>query len=265
MRNAGFMREQICKHMCPYAQFQSVMFDRDTMIVTYDKDRGEPRGNRSRKADLSTLSLGACVDCTLCVQVCPTGIDIRNGLQHDCIGCGACVDVCDTVMDKMSYARGLIRYSTENAMMQRWTQSKTLRHVLRPRVLIYAAVLGSMVVAMVVSLSLRTPFKVNVIRDRGAMARIVSGGRIENVYRLQVMNATESVQHYKITASGLPGLLVTSENVVMVESTEARWIPVRIEIPFDAATPGSHAIQFEIDALNSPGHLIEKSVFYIPR
>jgi len=263
--NAGFMREQICKHLCPYAQFQSVMFDKDTMIVTYDTERGEPRGSRSRKAELSALSLGACVDCTLCVQVCPTGIDIRNGLQHDCIGCGACIDMCDTVMDKMGYERGLIRYSTENAMIQRWTQSKTLRHVLRPRVLIYAAVLGSIVMVMAVSLSLRTPFKVDVIRDRGDMARIVSDGRIENVYRLQVMNATESVQHYRIKASGLPGLSVNSENTVTVASTEARWIPVRIQAPFDAATPGSHAIQFEIDSLDSPGHLVEKSVFFIPR
>ncbi|MEO8118823.1 MAG: cytochrome c oxidase accessory protein CcoG [Rhodoferax sp.] len=263
--NAGFLREQICKHMCPYAQFQSVMFDRDTMIVTYDTARGEPRGNRSRTADLAVLNLGACVDCTLCVQVCPTGIDIRNGLQHDCIGCGACVDVCDTVMDKMGYARGLIKYATENAVVQRWSRSQTLRHVLRPRVLIYAAVLGAMVLAMVISLSLRTPFKVNVVRDRGVMARVVSGGKIENVYQLQVMNATETPQHYKITASGIPGLLVTSENTVKVESTAARWLPVRVQAPFDAAAPGSHPIHFEIEALDSSAHLTEKSVFLIPR
>jgi len=137
--------------------------------------------------------------------------------------------------------------------------------VLRPRVLIYAAVLGTMVLAMVVSLSLRTPFKVDVVRDRGVMARIVAGGMIENVYRLQVMNATESAQRYKITATGLPGLVLSSENVVTVEATEARWLPVRVQLPFDAASPGSHVMQFEIDALDSPGHLIEKSVFLVPR
>ena len=263
--NAGFLREQICKHMCPYAQFQSVMFDRDTMIVTYDPERGEPRGSRSRKADPATSHLGACIDCTLCVQVCPTGIDIRNGLQHDCIGCGACIDVCDTVMDKMGYARGLIRYSTENAMTQRWSQSKTLRHVLRPRVLVYAAVLGTLVSAMTVSLWLRTPFKVDVIRDHSDMGRTVAGGKIENVYRLQVMNTTESVQHYQISASGLPGLLVISEPVVTVAPTEARSVAVRVQAPFDAAAAGSHRIEFEIDALDSPGHLNEKSVFFIPR
>lgn len=263
--NAGFMREQVCKHMCPYARFQSAMFDKDTLIVTYDEERGEPRGARSRKADPLALNLGACIDCTLCVQVCPTGIDIRKGLQYECIGCGACADVCDTVMDKMGYARGLIKYSTQNALSQHWTQSQTLRHVLRPRVLVYTSILGAIVIAMLVSLSLRTPFKVDVVRDRGVMARVVSGGKIENVYRLQVMNATESTQHYKITATGLPGLLVSSENIVMVGSTESRWVAVRVQAPFDAATPGSHAIQFEIDSLDSPGHLSEKSVFLVPR
>ncbi|NMM15358.1 MAG: cytochrome c oxidase accessory protein CcoG [Rhodoferax sp.] len=263
--NAGFMREQVCKHMCPYARFQSAMFDKDTLIVTYDEERGEPRGARSRKADITTLNLGACVDCSLCVQVCPTGIDIRKGLQYECIGCGACVDVCDTVMDKMGYARGLIKYTTENAMQQHWTQAQTFRHVLRPRVLVYTAILATIVMAMLVSLTLRTPFKVNVVRDRGVMAREVAGGKIENVYRLQVMNATEAPQRYKITVTGLPGLVVASEDVVMVASTEARVVPVRVQAPADVAAPGSHAMQFQIDALDSSGHLTEKSVFLVPR
>ncbi len=263
--NAGFMREQVCKHMCPYARFQSAMFDKDTLIVTYDTDRGEPRGARSRKADPSALNLGACVDCSLCVQVCPTGIDIRKGLQYECIGCGACVDVCDTVMDKMGYARGLVKYTTENAMKLKWTQSQTLRHVLRPRVLIYTAILAAIVIAMLVSLSLRTPFKVDVVRDRGVTARIVSGGKIENVYRLQVMNATESLQHYKITVSGLPGLVLSSDDVVAVESTESRWVAVRVQAPFDVAPAGSHPMLFEIKSIDTPGHLVEKSVFLVPR
>ena len=263
--NAGFLREQVCKHMCPYARFQSAMFDKDTLIVTYDEQRGEPRGARSRKADPVALNLGDCIDCTLCVQVCPTGIDIRKGLQYECIGCGACADVCDTVMDKMGYAKGLVKYSTQNAMSQHWTQSQTLRHVLRPRVLIYSSILGAIVIAMLVSLSLRTPFKVDVVRDRGVMARIVAGGNIENVYRLQVMNATESTQRYKIAASGLPGIVVSSENVVAVASTESRWVAVRVQAPFDAAAPGSHVMQFEIESLDSPGHLNEKSVFLVPR
>ncbi|MEI8031236.1 MAG: cytochrome c oxidase accessory protein CcoG [Comamonadaceae bacterium] len=263
--NAGFMREQVCKHMCPYARFQSAMFDKDTLIVTYDTERGEPRGARSRKADYQALKLGACVDCSLCVQVCPTGIDIRQGLQYECIGCGACVDVCDTVMDKIGYARGLVKYSTDNAIKQHWSQSQTLRHVLRPRVLIYSTILGAIVVAMLVSLTLRTPFKVDVVRDRGVTARIVADGRIENVYRLQLMNATESPQHYQITVNGLPGLQISSDNVVLVDSTQARWVAVRVQAPADTAAPGVHPIRFEIDALDTTGHLSEKSVFLVPQ
>ncbi len=263
--NAGFMREQVCKHMCPYARFQSAMFDKDTLIVTYDAERGDPRGARSRKADPTALNLGACIDCTLCVQVCPTGIDIRNGLQYECIGCGACADVCDTVMDKMGYARGLVKYTTENAMKNKWTQAQTWRHIFRPRILIYTAILSAIVVAMVVSLAVRTPYKVNVVRDRGVMARIVNGGKIENVYQLQVMNATEATQHYKITVTGLPGLAVTSDNTLVVESTQQRRLAVRVQAPFEAAAPGTHPIEFQIESLDTPGNLVEKSVFMIPR
>jgi len=262
--NAGFMREQVCKHMCPYARFQSAMFDKDTLIVTYDARRGEPRGARSRRADPQTLNLGACVDCSLCVQVCPTGIDIRKGLQYECIGCGVCVDACDTVMDRMGYARGLIKYSTDNAVKQGWSQAQTLRHVFRPRVLIYTAILGSIVLAMLLSLSLRTPFKVDVVRDRGVMARIVAGGNIENVYRLQIMNATERAQHYRIAVAGLPGLVLASENTVLVESTQSRWVAVRVQLAPEGAVPGSHAIHFEIESLDPSGHLTEKSVFLVP-
>ena len=263
--NAGFMREQVCKHMCPYARFQSAMFDRDTLIVTYDQARGEPRGARSRKADPAALSLGACVDCSLCVQVCPTGIDIRRGLQYECIGCGACADVCDTVMDKMGYARGLVKYTTENAMKQGWTRAQTLRHVLRPRILVYASVLGTIVVAMLVSLSLRTPFKVDVVHDRGVAARIVGAGQIENVYRMQLMNATESAQHYKLSVKGLPGLALSSEPLVSVAATQSRWVAVRVRLPPENAVPGSHPIRFEIDSLDAEGHLSERSVFLVPQ
>ena len=263
--NAGFMREQVCKHMCPYARFQSAMFDKDTLIVTYDKERGEPRGARSRKADPKTLNLGACVDCNLCVQVCPTGIDIRKGLQYECIGCGACVDVCDAVMDRIGYARGLVKYSTDNAIKQGWSQRQTLRHVFRPRVLVYSTILGSIVLAMIISVNLRTLFKVDVVRDRGVMARIVGGDHIENVYRLQIMNATEANQRYRITVSGLPGLQLSTEAEVMVESTQARWVTVRLQVPLQGMTGGSHAIAFEIESLDSPGHLTEKSVFLVPR
>jgi polyferredoxin len=175
------------------------------------------------------------------------------------------VDVCDTVMEKMGYARGLIKYSTENAIVQQGGNKSTLSHMLRPRVLIYAAVLGLIILTMVVSLSTRTLFKVNVVRDRGVMAREAPDGKIENVYRLQVMNATEATQRYRISATGLTGLLVTSENEVTVPSTEAKWLTVRLQAPVEAQTPGSHAMQFRIESLNTPGLQTEKSVFLFPK
>ncbi|MFM8823828.1 MAG: cytochrome c oxidase accessory protein CcoG [Limnohabitans sp.] len=268
--NAGFMRELVCKYMCPYARFQSAMFDKDTLIVTYDAERGEPRGARSKKADLASLSLGACVDCTLCVQVCPTGIDIRNGLQYECIGCGACADVCDTVMDKVGYPRGLVKYSTQHAMQNKWTASQTLKHIFRPRVLIYTGILLLVVSLLLGSLLTRKSFKVDVVRDRATLARIVSGGNIENVYRLQIMNAAEKRQHFKVTAEGLYELKVlTDSEDLTVESTQSRWVSVRLQVPYDSAVPGSYPVRFTIEASddNETGHtqLEEKSVFLIPR
>jgi len=263
--NAGFMREQVCKYMCPYARFQSAMFDRDTLIVTYDEGRGEPRGSRSKKADPKALNLGSCIDCTLCVQVCPTGIDIRKGLQYECISCAACIDACDSVMDKMNYPRGLIRYSTQNAIAQGWSRGQLLRRILRPRVLIYTAILLAVTGSLFASLALRLPFKVDVSRDRASLARIVGGGKIENVYRLQVMNATESAQNYRITATGLPGLTLASEGTISVNATESRSIPVTLQLPYDAAAPGSHEIHFEVESVNASGHVTEKSVFLVPR
>jgi len=267
--NAGFMREQVCKYMCPYARFQSAMFDRDTLIVTYDEARGEPRGARSKKADPKALGLGSCVDCSLCVQVCPTGIDIRKGLQYECIGCGACADVCDTVMDKVGYAKGLIKFSTQNAMAGGWSREQTWRRVLRPRVLLYTGILLLVTLALLGSLAMRKPFKVDVVRDRAALARIVSGGQIENVYRLQVMNAAEKPLHFKIEAEGLQGLQLVTESDVVVSGTESRWISVRLQLPYDAAAPGSHPIQFHIKSYEEGkavvGELNEKSVFLVPR
>jgi cytochrome c oxidase accessory protein FixG len=263
--NAGFMREQVCKYMCPYARFQSAMFDKDTLIVTYDTERGEPRGARSKKADLSTLNLGACVDCSLCVQVCPTGIDIRNGLQYECIGCGACADVCDTVMDKVGYPRGLVKYTTEHALEQKWTKAQTISHVFRPRVLIYTAILGVVVAAMGISLAMRIPFKVDVVRDRGSLARIAEGGKIENVFRIQIMNATETTQTFHISVDGMHHLKVASEEEVVIESTQSRWVPVRLQLPYEGAEPGSHTIHFKIEAQGLDQHVTEKAVFIVPR
>nr|WP_315489547.1 cytochrome c oxidase accessory protein CcoG [uncultured Rhodoferax sp.] len=263
---AGYMREQVCKYMCPYARFQSAMFDKDTLIVTYDSERGEPRGARSKKADPRALNLGACVDCSLCVQVCPTGIDIRKGLQYECIGCGACADVCDSVMDKLSYPRGLVKYSTQNAVRQHWTRAQTLRHVLRPRVLVYVSILTAVLVAMGVSLALRSPFKVDVVRDRGALARIVAGGKVENVYRLQIMNATEQEQEFSVEAVGLAGMqALIDQPSVLVGPAQARWVAVRVQIPYETVAAGSHPFAFSITTHQNPAKVVEKSVFIVPR
>ena len=263
--NAGFMREQVCKYMCPYARFQSAMFDNDTLIVTYDAERGEPRGPRSKKTDLASANLGACVDCTLCVQVCPTGIDIRDGLQYECIGCGACADVCDTVMDKLGYARGLVRYSTQNAMDNQWTSKQIWQRVMRPRIQIYTMILVAITLGLLVSLGLRTPFKVDVVRDRSTLSRITENGTLENVYRLQIMNAAEVARTYRLTAKGLPGLKITTDTNVVVDAAQARWIVLSAEIPYGSSPSGSHKIQFQIEAADSDDFVVEKSVFIVPR
>jgi cytochrome c oxidase accessory protein FixG len=263
--NAGFMREQVCKYMCPYARFQSAMFDNDTLIVTYDAERGEPRGPRSKSADASTLNLGACVDCTLCVQVCPTGIDIRDGLQYECIGCGACADVCDTVMDKLGYAKGLVRYSTQNAMDNKWTPTQIWQRIMRPRIQIYTMILVAVTLGLLVSLGLRTPFKVDVVRDRSTLSRITENGTLENVYRLQIMNAAEAARTYHLSVKGLPGLKITTQTDVAVDAAQARWVVLSAEIPYGSAESGSHKIQFEVQSVGSDDFVIEKSVFIVPR
>ncbi len=263
--NAGFMREQVCKYMCPYARFQSAMFDRDTLIVSYDTQRGEPRAPRGKSVDAHAQGLGDCIDCGLCVQVCPTGIDIRQGLQYECIGCGLCVDACDTVMRKMAYAPRLIRYDTQSGMDGRWTRRQLLRRVLRPRVMVYTALLALLVCGVLASLVTRTPFKVDVVRDRASLARIVEGGRLENVYRLQVMNATERAQRYDISARGLDGLALASEPQVVVDAAQSRWVAVRLQLPYGAAPAGSHTVHFDIRQAGDGSQISEKAVFLVPR
>ena len=263
--NAGFMREQVCKYMCPYARFQSAMFDHDTLIVTYDSERGEPRGPRSRHVDSTQPHLGACVDCTMCVQVCPTGIDIRNGLQYECISCGACADVCDSVMDKMGYDRGLVRFATQNAIAHKWSSKQLLQRMLRPRVQVYAMLLVGLIAFVLVSLSLRTPFKVDVVRDRSTLSRITDVGTLENVYRLQIMNASETAQTYHLSVRGLPNIQIETDADVRVDAAQARWVVVRADIPYGSSEAGSHKILFQIEAKGTDDYVVEKSVFIVPR
>lgn len=266
--NAGFLREQVCKYMCPYARFQSAMFDHDTLIVTYDAKRGEPRGTRARSADLAKENLGHCIDCKLCVHVCPTGIDIRKGLQYECIACTSCIDACDGVMDKMHYPRGLIRFDTQRAMAESMTPEQKRRHFFRPRVLIYGLVLVALAVAFVIGLTLRSPLKVDVVRDRATLARLVEGGQIENIYRLQLMNATESAQRYEVRVDGIEGAQLVAATVTEVGPAEARWVTLAVRVPHASARAlgaGAHPIRFQIHVLGTERQVHERSTFVVPR
>ncbi len=227
--NAGFLRENVCIYMCPYARFQSAMFDRDTLIITYDEKRGEPRGGRPRGVDPRQRGLGDCVDCTLCVQVCPTGIDIRDGLQYECIGCAACIDACDSVMDRVGYPRGLIRYATEAAI----EGGKT--HVLRPRIVIYGLLLTALLVGLGTAVALRTPLNVDLIADRGRLYREVGDDQIENVYTLKVVNKSAVSERYRAAIAGLPGVVIeTDPPEFELPPGGVAGVPTRIRVPEDA-------------------------------
>jgi cytochrome c oxidase accessory protein FixG len=262
---AGFMREQVCKYMCPYARFQSVMFDPDTLIITYDPARGETRGARKKGVDAKAAGLGDCVDCGLCVQVCPTGIDIRNGLQYECIGCAACIDVCDQVMDKVGLPRGLVRYSTETAMARHLTPKEIVSHIVRPRILLYTVILVIITGLAVWFLAHRIPLKVDIIRDRSTLAREADDGRIENVYTLQIMNTEEQPHRYKVTVDGLEGAEIDGVSDVDVPAATLQAFNTVVRVPPDAGKSGAHQIHFEITALGNPDIKVrEKASFLLP-
>jgi cytochrome c oxidase accessory protein FixG len=264
--NAGWMREQVCMYMCPYARFQSSMFDKDTLIVTYDAERGEPRGARGKKDGDKNAALGDCIDCTMCVQVCPTGIDIRKGLQYECISCAACVDACNSVMDKVGAPRGLIRYATENAIKDRLSATEIRKRSMRPRVLIYSGILVMIIGVVLGSLVLRTPLKMDVIRDRGAMGREVEDGMIENVYRLQIMNTGETAHRYVLTVSGIDSIALVDQQEISLAGTETRAVPVRVRVAHGKGEPGSNKIAFELKATDESALQVkEKAVFFVPR
>lgn len=263
---AGFMREQVCKYMCPYARFQSVMFDPDTLIISYDTTRGEQRGARKKGVDAKAAGLGDCIDCGLCVQVCPTGIDIRDGLQYECIGCSACIDACDPVMDKMGLPRGLIRYSTENALAKHLTRKEILGHIVRPRILLYTVILIVISILTAWFLAHRIPLKVDIIRDRSTLAREADDGQIENVFTLQIMNTEERAHRYKISVDGLPGIDLTGEHEVEVPAATLQSFLTVLHAEPDAGKPGANPIHFEIVAEDNPDIKVrEKASFMLPR
>ena len=256
--NAGWMREQVCIYMCPYARFQSAMFDKDTLIISYDEARGDPRGSRKRSADPSKLGLGDCIDCTMCVQVCPTGIDIRDGLQYQCIGCAACIDACDDVMDRMGYARGLVRYTTEHALEGGQTK------IFRPRVLIYAGILLILLVTVVYSIAVRTPAKLDIIRDRNTLYRETGEGLIENVYTLRILNKDDETHAYVITIEGLPEMqLLMDKQDIVVEAGAIKDVSARIQIdPVDIKS-ASNKITFHLAAKNQPDIAVSETARFV--
>ncbi|UCG71441.1 MAG: cytochrome c oxidase accessory protein CcoG [Chromatiales bacterium] len=258
--NAGHLREQVCKYMCPYARFQSAMFDRNTLIVSYDPQRGEPRGSRKRNADPAKLGLGDCVDCNICVQVCPTGIDIRDGLQYECITCAACIDGCDSVMDKMGYPHGLIRYTTQNVLDGKPS------HVFRPRTLIYSTLLTVLFGVFIYAVFNRDPLTLDVIRDRNAIYREMADGRVENVYTLKLLNKSDAPQDISLSIDGLPGVsLETDPADVRVAAGSMSSVIARVRVPRDAAAPGGHNVVFRAArGGEQPAEVERESRFMLP-
>jgi cytochrome c oxidase accessory protein FixG len=257
--NAGYLREQVCKYMCPYARFQSAMFDRDTLVITYDTDRGEPRGARKRGTDARAQNKGDCIDCTMCVQVCPTGIDIRKGLQIECIACAACIDVCDDVMDKMGSPRGLIRYTTQHALDHEPTR------ILRPRTLIYGALLAMLIAGFCAAVMLRNPVALDVIRDRKSLYQVRDDGNVDNVYTLRILNKTERTQRFALTARGAtPLTLIPSEKQYSVPSGAVYSIPLRIRrATYDPA--GAETISLQVTSIDDPAvHATTRARFLAP-
>ncbi len=313
--NAGFLREQVCKYMCPYARFQSAMFDRNTLIIAYDPMRGEPRGPRKRglgsvlqrgrglldqalayefvfrasghaaagdamtqartQAGLASddaftarlvaplerptpEAVGDCIACTLCVQVCPTGIDIRNGLQYDCIACGACIDACDDVMLNMGYPKGLIRYSTQNAIDGKPTR------VLRPRIVVYAVILLALVVGWSWGVGGRSTLIAEVLRDRNALYSTASDGRIENGYTLKLINKSDRAQTYRVEIEADAGIvLVGSPRFVPAQAQQVLSVPLIVTAP--AGSQSRQALRFRIDALDGSSSETVDSSFFGPQ
>jgi cytochrome c oxidase accessory protein FixG len=243
--NAGFLREQVCKYMCPYARFQSAMFDKDTLIISYDADRGEPRGGRRKNDKPDEKGLGDCINCTLCVQVCPTGIDIRDGLQYECIACAACIDVCDQVMDKMNYPRGLVRYTTEHALKHKQG------HVIRPRIIVYGALLLVIISGTLWGMTHRVPLRADLIRDRNALYRELPGDLVENVYTLKITNMDNKPHQYDIRVLDNDAVEIDMSKPLFLQAEEVLGISVRLRIP-KSEGQGVQALEIEIQAQDDP-------------
>ncbi|MFT5137560.1 MAG: cytochrome c oxidase accessory protein FixG [Arenicella sp.] len=269
--NAGFMREQVCKYMCPYARFQSAMFDKDTLIVAYDESRGEPRsrGKRRKNEQIETAK-GDCIDCGICVQVCPTDIDIRDGLQYECIACAACIDGCDEVMERIGLPLGLIKYSTQ---AQDLGSDKSLQQIfLRPRVIVYGFLLMAVFAGFISALAMRSSFQVDILRDRNALYRWSAVNDIENSYQVRVMNKSRRDQTYSLSVMGLDkaradwGRVSEQHQSRSVKAGDIGEFNVIVTLPADASYQRSQDIELHFTEVNgdSPSTVVEESRFWGP-
>ena len=254
---AGLAREAVCQHMCPYSRFQGVMFDPTTANVSYDRQRGEPR-NVKRQAG----NTGDCIDCGICVQVCPTGIDIRDGLQYQCINCGLCIDACDQVMEKIGAPSGLIRFASERELAGQ-PKPKGLRS--RPRVAVYAGMLLIFAGLGAWTVSQRSLLLVDVLRDRGALLRETPDGRIENAYTLKLMNLDDAPRQYTVAVNGLPGLKIVGAKEFSAEPGSIHPVSITVSAPGDGDLSGIQPIHFDIVGKHDPATRVqEKSSFVLP-
>ena len=250
--NAGWLKEQVCIYMCPYARFQSAMFDEDTLIIAYDDKRGESRGSRKKKdPNYKEQGLGDCIDCEQCVHVCPTGIDIREGLQYECIACAACIDVCDTVMEKMDYPKGLISYTTDNQQIGEG------KHILRPKTFFYALLWFSMIAGFVYSINQRIPLGIDTIRDRSSLYTTTVDGLVENVYSVKVLNMSQKQMTYTIEVSGIDSIKILGDSKVVIASGEVMTIPIRLQIDPMELKSSSTTITFTAQSVDDPDVVAE--------
>jgi cytochrome c oxidase accessory protein FixG len=255
--NAGWLREKVCTDMCPYARFQAAMFDKNTLLVAYDNTRGEGRAARKLKDDPKQLGIGDCVDCNLCVEVCPAGIDIRNGMQYECINCGLCVDACDETMERFNYPKGLISYTSEQQLLTNKAK------VVNSKVWAYGVFVVVISIATSYWISSRIPLETSILRDRNELYRTNYLGTVENTYTLKVLNKTQKVLHYNIIVTGINDATLTLSKNLRIAAGDMREIPVTLSVDGDNVTQRATDITFTIQSVEQPDIILnKKTIFY---
>ena len=254
--NAGWMREHLCIHFCPYSRFQSAMFDKNTFMVAYDKKRGESRAPRKRKDDPKALGLGDCVDCNLCVDVCPAGIDIRNGIQYECINCGLCIDACDQTMEKFNYEKGLISYTSEQALAGKETNRLNLK------LISYASFSIIFTALLIWTIGNRIPLEANVIRDRTALYRVNFEGVVENTFTLKILNKSQVPLHFNINVDSLTSTEVKLDKKVLIGAGVMQEVPITLAINSYELEQKITTFNFIIQAIEQPDIVLEKSTVF---